>query len=252
MDQPHINFIKMRIVAIIQARMRSTRLPGKSMICLAGKPLLQHVFDRVKKAKNVDEIVLAASDDPLNILLLDLAKKCGVKAFVGSEDDLVERYYRAALQFKADYVVRIPADNPVIHGSEIDRIIKYSIENKLEFGSNIQPIYNNGYPDGIGAEVYLMETLIRLQKETLCPRNREHPHTYIHDNPDKFKVGSCKCPKEFLRPDIVLDINTPEDYLFMNALLVETIDCPQPLHIIDIIKWYDKNAWRFGRRNKTV
>lgn len=237
----------MKVVAIIQARMSSTRLPGKSMICLAGKSLLQHVFSRVKKAKNVDEIVLATSDDPLNILLLDLANKCGIKTFIGSDDDLVERYYRTALQFKADYVVRIPADNPVIQGSEIDRIIKYSIENKLEFGSNIEPIYNNGYPDGIGAEVYSMGALTRLQKETSHPRNREHPHTYIHDNPDKFKVGSCKCPEEFSRPDIVLDINTPEDYLFMNALLTETMDCPQPLHIIDIIKWYNRNAHRFGR-----
>ena len=228
-----------RVVAIIQARMGSKRLPGKSMADIAGRPLLWHVLDRVTRSRQSDEVVLATTRKKEDDVLVDLAKKIKVSVFRGSENDLIDRYYQAARKFKADIVVRIPADNACLEPAEIDRIIEYHRNSNNDFSSNIQNIDGNGYPDGLGAEVFSFNTLEKLWQVTTEPRHREHVSNYIYENRDKFIVGTIPCPAEFRRPDIKLDVNTEEELKFIRALYEYLYPKNQHFHITDIIEWYD-------------
>ena len=129
---------KKRVVLIIQARMGSQRLPGKSMMDLAGAPLVGRILERVKRCQRLDEIVLATGDTPENKVLAELGRSYGVSVYEGSEGDLVERYFQAAVASKADIVGRLPADNATPEPSEIDRIVQHHLSlAKPGFSSNL-------------------------------------------------------------------------------------------------------------------
>ena len=115
--------MKKHVVLIIQARMGSTRLPGKSMMDLAGAPLVGRILERIKRCTQLDDVVLAIPDTEKDAVLKKLGESYGVKVFAGSENDLVERYYQAAVWSKADIIGRLPADNATPEPSEIDRIV---------------------------------------------------------------------------------------------------------------------------------
>ena len=137
--------------------MGSTRLPGKTMIDLAGAPLLTRILERVKRVRTIDTIVVATTDEPIDAPVVALAKEHGVEAFRGSEDDLVDRYYQAARHFGASTVLRLPADNPCSEPEAFERLIYAHRFNGADFSSNIMQVENNGWPDGIGVEAFSME-----------------------------------------------------------------------------------------------
>lgn len=229
-----------KVVAIIQARMGSKRRPGKSMAELAGKPLVWQFLQRVKRAKELDEIVLATSDKPGDDVLEKLALDCGVKAFRGSEDDLVDRYYQAAKKHGAKIVMRICADNPVVEPAELDRIVRFHRLGESDFSSNTHNILGNSYPDGLGAEVFDFETLEELRRITTDPANREHPHSYFYEHPEKYRIGTIPCPREFARPDLKLDVNLQEELEYLQAIYAALYPKNPQFHITDIIKFHDE------------
>lgn len=231
--------VKKRVVGIIQARMGSSRRPGKSLADLAGKPLLYRFIERVKRAKELDEIVLATTGKKEDDVLAKIAADMGIQVYRGSENDLVDRYYQAAKQFNADVVVRLCADNPVVEPGEVDRIVQFHLQSDNDFSSNTNNIDNNGYPDGLGAEVYNFETFERLRETTSTPSHREHPHSYIYENRAEFKFGTIPCPPEFVRPELKLDVNTEEEYLFLKAIYDYWYGQKKDFHITDILWWYD-------------
>ncbi len=235
-----------RTMLILQARMGSTRLPGKSLLPLAGAPLVARIIERVKRCRRVDGIVVATTQKSEDDVLERLARQDGVDVFRGSEDDLVDRYYQAAVTFHAEVVARLPADNPVPEPGEIDRIIAYHLTGQSDFSSNLAEVHGNGYPNGIGAEVFNLETLEQVWRTCGDPREREHPHLNFYDyashrdvNPAVYRVGTLECPPAFRRPDLVLDVNTPEEYEFMAALYDALYPQNQQFSITDIIRWYD-------------
>lgn len=235
-----------RTVIVMQARMGSTRLPGKSMMDLAGAPLVGRILERVKRCTMIDEIVVATSQKPEDDVLEELASSYGVSAFRGSENDLVDRYYQAAKAFKADVIVRQPADNPVPEPAEIDRIVAYHLTGQSDFSSNLSGVYGNEYPDGIGAEVFDIGPLEEVWQTSSDPYKREHLHLNFFDyksqtpaDPDKYRIGTVPCPVEFRRPELVLDVNTREEYDFMVKLYDYLYPRNPEFHITDIINWYD-------------
>ena len=237
-----------KVVAIIQARMGSTRLPGKSMLNLAGEPLVGRVLERIKTSQLINEIILAIPDSPENTVLKIVADKLQVKTFLGSENDLLDRYYQAAKLANADYVVRIPADNPTPQGSEIDRIINHhTMLPHPGFSSNLAEIYGSGYPDGIGAEIFDFSFLEEVWKEELSQRKREHVHLNFFDyqtqeavDQEWCPISTVQCPVEFARPDIILDVNTQEQYDYMSKLYADLYPNNPNFGILDIMKWHDK------------
>jgi spore coat polysaccharide biosynthesis protein SpsF len=228
------------IVLIMQARMGSSRLPGKSLMPLAGEPLVSRVVERVKRCRRVDTIVLATTDKSPDDSLAELAKCQAVAVFRGSENDLVDRYYQAALAHHADVVVRVPADNPAPEPAEIDRIIDYHLASGNDFSSNYPDVFDNGYPDGIGAEAFNFQALKQVWETSADPRNREHPHTNFYEHPEVYRIGTIECPPEFRRPDIILDVNTQEEYEFMAELYDYLYPRNPEFSIRDIIRWYDE------------
>jgi len=216
------------------------------MMHLAGAPLVGRIIERVKRCKKIDAIVLATTHKPKDDVLEELAHNCGIFVFRGSENDLVDRYYQAAKTFNADVIVRLPADNPCPEPSEIDRIIVYHLSGQSDFSSNLAEVYGNGYPDGIGAEVFAFKVLEEVWRASSDPQKREHLHLNFFDyerqkatNPDRYRVGTVQCPSEFRRPDLVLDVNTREEYEFMAELYVYLYPRNPGFHITDIIEWYD-------------
>ena len=116
-----------RIIGIVQARMGSTRLPGKSMVRLQDKPIIEHVLRRVRRAQTLTEVILATSDHLRDDVLCEVAERLGVQVFRGPEDDVLKRFVLTAQRFGADIVVRMCADNPLVAPQEIDRIVKHHL-----------------------------------------------------------------------------------------------------------------------------
>ena len=232
---------------IIQARMGSSRLPGKSMMDLAGYPLVGRILERVKRCSRLDEIVLAIPDTSENYPLRQLGYKYGITVFGGSELNLVDRFYQAAVSTDADYIVRLPADNATPEPKEIVRIIQHHLTlGRPGFSSNLSVIQNNEYPDGIGAEIFDFVLLEKIWDKDLTSNLMEHVHLNFFDystgesvDAEEFPVSTVKCPKAFRRPDLVLDVNTLEQYHFMNQLYTYLYPRNPCFHITDIISWYD-------------
>jgi spore coat polysaccharide biosynthesis protein SpsF len=236
-----------RVVLVIQARMGSTRLPGKSMMDLAGEPLVGRILERVKRCTRLDGIVLAIPDTEADRPLRGLGERYGITVFAGSENDLVERYWQAAVAADADIVGRLPADNATPEPSEIDRIAEFHLGlGRRGFSSNLSVIGESGYPDGIGAEMFDRSLLGEARERHSDPRMREHLHLnffdYAHQrpvDPDWCPISTIQCPAAFRRPDLVLDVNTESQYQFMRQLYEDLYPANPEFHITDIIRWYD-------------
>lgn len=228
-----------RVVAIMQARMGSTRLPGKSMADLAGRPLLAQILQRVQRARRLALIVVATTQKPEDDVVVSVARACGVEVYRGSENDLVDRYYQAARQYRAEVVVRLCADNPVYEPAEIDRIVAFHLLGGSDFSANTHNILGNGYPDGLGAEVFCFSKLEEIRRLTTEPRHREHPHTWFYEHPGQYRIATVPCPAEFRRPELVLDVNTPAELAFLRAIYEYWYPQKPDFHITDIIWWYD-------------
>jgi spore coat polysaccharide biosynthesis protein SpsF len=239
---------KFKVVLIIQARMSSTRLPGKSMMSLADKPLVYRMVERLKNCKKVDEIVIATSDQPEDQVLVDLAKELEVSYFIGNLLDVRDRYLNAAEKFQADLILRIPADNPMPDWNEIDKLVEFHLANNPDgFSSNLAQVNNSGYLDGIGAEIFstrlLQESVARSSSDTV----KEHVHRNFFDYSTQTPVDSSWCPiaspkapAELRRPDIILDVNTMDDYIKIKRIYDRLYPQNPNFTTVDVINFIDK------------
>ena len=207
-----------RVVAIIQARLGSTRLPLKSLLCLRGIPIINWVVWRVSQSKLLADYIVAIPDTPLDQVLADHLGQRHMPYFVGSETDLVDRYIQAARSTKADLVVRVCADNPLIWWGAIDQLISYFLEHKPDYAYNHIP-RNNLWPDGLGAEILSAELLEDLGKLATLPSEREHCLNYIWNHASDFKIATFNPDDPALcRPDLKLDIDTVNDFQHLARL----------------------------------
>lgn len=237
-----------KIALIIQARMGSRRLPGKSMMDLAGAPLVGRIIERVQRCSTVDEVLLAVPNTRSDRILVSLGRSYGVSVYVGAEDDVLDRYYKAALAARATFIVRLPGDNPMPEPEEIDRIVDHHISlGRPGFSSNLSEIRGSGYPDGIGAEIFDFSILAEARSKNPSQNKREHVHLNFYDYStgiavDEFwcPISTTECPRSFRRPDLILDVNTPEQYLFIRQAYEYLYPKNKNFHITDTICWYDE------------
>jgi spore coat polysaccharide biosynthesis protein SpsF len=181
--------MSLNIVTVIQSRMDSTRLPGKVMMPLAGKPLLYRMYERVAASELIGKIIIAATEEEKDIPIIQLCKENKIDYYRGHSTDLLDRHYQAAKFFDADVVVKIPSDCPLIDPNIIDKVIKYYIDNhhNYDFVSNLHP---PSYPDGNDVEIMTMQTLEDAWKNAKLPLEREHTTPYFWENPEKFRIGN--------------------------------------------------------------
>lgn len=177
----------MSTVAIIQARMGSTRLPGKVMEDLAGQTMLARVVNRTKRARTLQKVAIATSRLHRDDAIADLCRWHGWDCYRGSENDLLDRYYQTAQIFHADTVVRITSDCPLIDPAVVDQVVNTFREDpKTDYASNTLPVRT--FPRGLDAEVFSMKVLQRLWREDQNPETREHVTQYIYQNLDLFRI----------------------------------------------------------------
>ncbi len=181
--------MSLNIVTVIQSRMASTRLPGKVMMPLAGKPLLYRMYERVAAAELSGEIIIAATEEETDVPIIQLCEENNLNYYRGHSTDLLERHYKAAKKFNADFVVKIPSDCPLIDPNIIDKVINYFIENfpKYDFVSNLHPAT---YPDGNDVEVMTMKSLEDAKQNAKLPLEREHTTPFFWENPEIFRIGN--------------------------------------------------------------
>lgn len=225
-----------KTVAIVQARMGSNRLPGKVMADIKGKPAITHVLTRVGKARRVDELWLACSDLSENDPLAATAAQLDIPVFRGDENDVLSRYVQVAAETRADAIVRITADCPMIDPELIDAAIEMYETGDWDYVANG---HIRSYPDGLDVEVFSAAALWEADLKAQHAFLREHVTPYIRGShpqygAGEFRIGNLICPQNFGHVRWTLDTandleviralvaRLPDDYRWMDALAVAT------------------------------
>ena len=175
---------------IIQARTGSHRLPKKVLALIEKKPMIWHVINRVKLVEGVDQIVLATTRSKEDKILLEFANKCEINYFIGSTNDVLDRYYNCALKFKADPIIRITADCPLIDPILISEMLKFYQSHNFDYVSNT---LQRTFPDGLDVEIFSFSSLKKAHK--MAKSEREHVTPYIRNNKAKFRLFNYKNKK---------------------------------------------------------
>jgi len=208
----------MRTVIINQARMTSTRLPGKVLKEVMGKPLLEYQIERLKKVKQADDLVIATTINKSDQPIIELCKKLNINYYRGSEEDVLSRYYEAAKQYQADVIVRVTSDCPLIDPAVVDEVINNFRKStgKYDYVSNT---LERTYPRGMDTEVFSIEALKEAYDKAVLTPEREHVTLYIYSHPEKFRLFSVKYKKDESSHRWTVD--TEEDFILIKTILEE-------------------------------
>jgi len=207
----------MYTVAIIQARMSSSRLPGKVLLDLAGQPMLVRVVERVRRARTVDEVVVATTTDPADDPIEACCREHGYACYRGSMFDVLDRFYGAARQMGAEVIVRITADCPVIDPAVIDHTVSAFHAARADFAANrLPPPWKRTWPIGLDTEVCSFAALERAWKEAQLPYEREHVMPYFYDVEGRFKVIVTQHDPDYGAQRWTVD--TAEDLQLLSAI----------------------------------
>lgn len=203
----------MRTVAIVQAHMGSTRLPGKVLADIGGRTMLARVVERTRRARQVEDVVVAATLNSKDIPLLEEAKRLGVPTFRGSEEDVLARYVRCAQEQGADPIVRITSDCPLLDPKIVDRVIDAFQASSCDYASNV---LERTYPQGLDTEVIGRNALEQAEREAHEPWERVHVTQYIIRHPDRFRLVGVRADADLSRFRWTVD--TAEDLAFVREV----------------------------------
>lgn len=234
----------MRTVAIIQARMGSTRLPGKVLMEVMGKPLLEYQLERVTRSHFLDDIIIATTTNEQDQAITDWCRKMSYPYFQGSEHDVLDRYFQAATLYDAQVVVRLTADCPVIDPQVIDRAICLYREHDFDYVSNT---VNRTYPRGMDVEVFSYEVLKESHRKASSPAEREHVTPYIYRRPSIYKLGDVI--NESDQSKYRLTVDTKEDFELICRIIAKLYPTDPKFtlqHILQVFAehpaWFNINA----------
>jgi spore coat polysaccharide biosynthesis protein SpsF len=202
-----------RVVAVIQARIGSSRLPGKALTDISGKPMFQHIVERMRACATLDDIVLATTEEPADAALLRAAEGLGVQGFAGSVEDVLDRTFRAARGAGADVVVRVTGDDPLKDPGVTDRAVRLLLTEEGDYATNtLVPTY----PEGIDIEVMTLAALNRAWKEARLQSEREHVTPFIWKHPEIFRVANFTHTTDL--SSLRWTVDYPEDLAFVRAV----------------------------------
>lgn len=177
------------ILAVLQARVSSTRLPGKVLLPILGAPMLARQIERVRRSRRIDRLVVATGDGAEDDAVAGLCEGIGVECFRGSLHDVLDRFYRAAAPHRPRHVVRLTGDCPLADWTVIDRAVDFHLEGGYDYASNaLEP----SWPDGLDVEVVRFEALETAWREARLPSEREHVLPFVHRRPERFRLGSLR------------------------------------------------------------
>lgn len=199
----------MKTIATIEARMTSSRLPGKVLLTAAGKPMLAHLVSRLKEVPLIDEIVLATTTNSTDDILIEFAQNSGIQSYRGSEEDVMARVLGAASAFNADVIVEITADCPVIDPAVVHQTIQIFRHNNCDYASNV---IVRSYPIGMDTQVFTRAALEKSFGMTDDPLDREHVTRHIRQNPEIFKQIHLVAGFKDHWPELAITLDERADY----------------------------------------
>ncbi len=233
----------MKVVGIIQARMSSTRLPGKILKDLCGRSVLAHDVIRLRAARLVDEVVVATTDQAVDDAVAAEAERCGALVFRGSEQDVLSRYCLAARAAEADVVVRMTSDCPLFDPVLLDAMLEEflsALRGAQPFDYYSNTLNTRTYPTGLDAEIFTRQALERAHTEATEPYQREHVTPYFYQNPQLFHLGGMSAAVDHSGHRWTLD--TPDDWRLINAIYQAVYRPEGPLFTTDeVLDLFDRN-----------
>lgn len=226
-------------ICIIQARMGSTRLPGKILKDLQGKPMLWHVVERCRASKKLDNVVIATTSNPEDDAVEKFCKEYSIPYFRGSVEDVLERYYEAAKMFGADIIVRVTSDCPLIDGAIIDACIEAFEKGTYDYVSNINPGPRT-FPRGLDTEVFSFPTLERAYKNAHETYEREHVTPYIWENKNgAYRIGPTVVAGPGYAADYRLTVDYPEDFRVAEEIYKKFFVSDRNINVKDVLRFLD-------------
>jgi len=237
-----------KVIAVVQTRMGSTRLPGKVMKKICGKPLLLLMLERLSHSKSIDEIVVATTNNKNDDIIYDLAKRNQYSVFRGSEFDCLDRHYQVAKKFDGNFVAKITPDCPLIDPEITDRVIEFFLKNVNNY-DYVSNAHQPTFPDGLDVEIFQFSALEKAWKEATDPNHREHTTTFIWSQPSKFRLGNVTMPNNqnlFMRERWTVDYK--EDFEFVKAIYENLYDNGRIFLMNDILDFLRqrKDIWNIN------
>lgn len=226
------------VLCIIQARMASKRLPGKSLMEFCDKPMLGHVIERVGRSRLINKVVIATTKRKDDDAIADLGAAMKTDVFRGSENDVLDRYYMCARKFTAGVVVRVTGDCPLIDPKVIDDTVRHFLENNFDYVSNAYP--DATYPDGLDTEVFSFNALEAAWKEAKLHSDREHVTPYIWKNrKGAFSLGAVRSHIDLSGKRWTVD--NKADAEFMSAVYKNLYPCKADFTMADVLWLLERN-----------
>ncbi|WP_078378901.1 cytidylyltransferase domain-containing protein [Sutcliffiella halmapala] len=222
----------MKVAAIIQARMGSSRLPGKILKTINGKTLLEYQIERVRQAKAINQIIIATTVKESEEPILKLCKEMKIEYYRGSEEDVLSRYYETAQKFGVDVIVRLTSDCPIIDPEVIDKVVNYYIDNRKEV-DYVSNTLERTYPRGMDTEVFSFKALKKAYNEAILPWEKEHVTAYFYNNPNFFILRGIKSDQDYQSYRWTVD--TEEDFQLIRNILCELYNIKKHFLLKDIV-----------------
>ncbi len=208
----------MKTICTIEARMRSSRLPGKVLKTILGKPMLERMIERLKRCRTLDGIVVATSDNPEDLGIMELAERLGVGCFRGSESDVLSRVVGAAKAYDADIIVETCGDSPLIDPAVVDKVTSDFFIGGTDYTWNAMT-YN--VPPGSDIRVFTTAALDHIHRTSDDPADREHVSIHFYEHRDKYRVRDVKTELPLGTRKLRLSVDTPEDFQFATKIFEE-------------------------------
>lgn len=229
----------MKIDATIQARFGSSRLPGKVLMEISGKPLLEIQIERLRRSRHIDRIIIATTNNPANDRIEVLADRLGCGCFRGSEDDVLGRISGALAAFEVEGHAEFQGDNPLPDPEIVDFVIGYFLEHpEFDYVTNA---LKTTYPPGQEVSVYRASTLADAEKQAADTPLREHVGLHIYHYPERYRLHNIEAPDKFCRPDFHLEVDTEEDFRLVEAVYTHFMPQHPGFSLGDMIAFLNAN-----------
>jgi spore coat polysaccharide biosynthesis protein SpsF len=226
-----------KIVCIVEARFASTRLPGKVLLPVLGKPMLALMVERLNRARTVDEIVIATTDKPADDSVALFGRNMGAHIFRGSEDDVLDRVVRAAESRNADIIVEVTGDCPLIDPGIIDKVVGDFLMGGADFVSNILP---HTTPRGTDVRVFRCSDLADINRTSSDPADHEHVSLHFWEHPERYRCRNVETDLPEAAAHLRLTVDTEEDLELVRAIYTELYPVDRAFTLADVLQLLDK------------
>tara|TARA_B100000989_G_C19481206_1_gene445213 strand:- start:530 stop:1273 length:744 start_codon:yes stop_codon:yes gene_type:complete len=231
-----------KVIVIIEARLNSRRLPGKVLLKVRNKPLIEHMIDRLKYVKGIDKIVVATTKKKADQRLINFLKKKKIFFFRGSENNVLKRNVDAAKKYNSDIIINLTGDCPLIDPKIIQECLKIFKKDRYDLVSNS---LIRSYPDGMDVNIFTLKSIIRCQKMSKSKDEKEHTTLIFKKNRKFFKIRDLLAPKKLRWPNLGLTLDEKEDYLLIKKIFKYFLINKKVFTCSEIIKLlkYEKKNW---------